>query len=712
MNRFVVLFFFLVISSFCYSQNNKVDSILQKINNAKHDTTKIKGLIKISETLYNSNPDSSVYYISLAQNLSAELIKSSDIIIKEKGIYLHAKALYKSAYFLSGLMKYEKSGRIFRNSIKELNVLISKTDDIKLKSASKYLKANNLSGIADIYLDKGNHSTALEYYIKSQEIIDNLIKIGFLSERETAGLYFHIGMVHFELNNIEKSLNYYEKSLKVSIEFNDKLGAAKCNNNIGIIKLRMNKADEALAYFQKTLTYVVENNILIMQAQVYDNMAECYIRKKEYNKAELYLAKALIITNNLGNRQGEIYVSLGLANLYSTTNKFDKALFYCNRAIEISKEIGAISLEKNAYKQTFEVYEKKKDYKKALFYHKKYKSFEDTLFNKEKNRQIEETEAKYQANKRQAEIDNHKLEIAKKDARLKQKKYQTVAFIILTIVLLIFILVIFISLKHKQRATGHIKKQNKKITDSIEYAKKIQNAAMPSETYMKQIFEDYFVLFKPLQIVSGDFYWAMKKDSFLAFAAADCTGHGVPGAFVSMFGISLLNELSLNSDLKRPDYILEEMRFFLKKSLSQTGEIDEQTDGIDIALCVIDYQSQKLYFAGANQPGYLMRKGKITELIPVMNPVGIYPKEIPFKLQTYSLEEDDIIYLFSDGYADQFGGSINNPKKYTIQRFKRLLEKIYTEPLEKQKEILDIEFNNRKKTNKQIDDVLVFGMKY
>jgi len=712
MIRFFLFFFFVIFSSFCYSQNNKIDSLLQKAENAKHDTTKVKALIKISEILYNTNPDSSIYYVSSAQKLSGELINSSEIVVKEKGIFLHAKTLYKSAYFLSGLMKYEKAEKIYLNSIKELDILISKTENSLLKNKSKILKASNYSGIADIYLDKGNFSIALENYIKSQEIVDELIKIGFLSESETAGTYFHIGLVHFELNNLEKALSYYEKSLRISIEFNDELGAAKCNNNIGIIKLHMNKTDEALKYFERTLKFVIDNNILIMQAQVYDNMAECYIKKGEYEKAELYLAKAIILARKLENKQGEIYVSLGLADLYCTTNKYLKALSYCEQAITISKEIGALSLEKNAYKQIYEVYEKKKDYKMALFYHKKYKSLEDTLFNKEKNRQIEETEAKYQANKKQAEIDSHKLEIAKKDARLKQKKYQTVGFVVLTIILLILILIIYLSLRHKLKASRHIKKQNQKITDSIEYAKKIQNAAMPSDTYLKQIFEDYFVLFKPLQIVSGDFYWAMKKDNFLAFAAADCTGHGVPGAFVSMFGISLLNELSLNSDLKRPDYILEEMRFFLKKSLGQIGEIDEQTDGIDIALCVIDYQTQKLYFAGANQPGYLMRRGKIIELVPVMNPVGIYPKEIPFKLQTYPLEEDDIIYLFSDGFADQFGGSANNPKKYTIQRFKNLLEKIYIEPLEKQKEILEEEFNKRKQTNKQIDDVLVFGIKY
>ncbi len=706
---YILSLFFLTIS---YSQNNKIDSLQQEYKVTKQDTSKIMLLLEIGKEYYYTNQDSSLHYNKIAQNESSLLMTSSEIKIRETGIFLFSQALYEVGYYHLQTMNYFKAEAMLTKAIGNIENLIINTENNKLIKKSKYLKANILSGIADIYLDKGYYSIALKNYIEARSIVDELIKIGYVNESENAGQYFHIGMVHYELKNFKKALLNYEKSLEISKKINYEIGIAKCNINIGIIKLKTNKVNEALEYFDKVLEFVIKEDLIAMQAQVYDNIAECYIKKEEFNKAELYLAKAIVIVRRIENKQGEIYVMLTLTDLYTTTKKYNKAISYCEKSIELSKKIGSLSLEKRAYKQIFSIYQEKGQYKKALYFHVKYKALEDTIFNKDKNRQIEETEAKYQANKKQIEIDNKNIEIAKKDARIKTKNTVTYALVILSTLLILFILYINYSLKLKQKATKHIRTQNKKITDSIEYAKKIQTAALPSEKLLEQIFEDSFVIFKPLQIVSGDFYWAMKKEEYSVFAVADCTGHGIPGAFISIFGISLLNELVLNSDLTRPDVILEEMRFHLKKSLSQTGDFEEQTDGIDIALCIINNKTGELFFAGANQSAYLMRKGEIEELVPVMNPVGIYPKEIPFKMHKRKLEDDDIIYLFSDGYVDQFGGDKSKPKKFTIQKFNNILSEIYTKPLTEQKEILEDEFKNWMHINEQLDDVLVFGIKY
>jgi len=706
---YILSLFFLIIS---FSQNTEIDSLINKYKLLKQDTSKINLLLEIGEAYYYINHDSAQQYNLIAQKKSRLLMESSNNDINEQAIYLFSKSLYRISYIESQKMNYDKSENTYLSAIDNLNKLILNSINKSLVNKSKYLKARILSGIGDIYIDKGYYSIALKNYIEASSIIDELIKDKFVNESENAGQYFHIGMIHYELKNFDKALFNYEKSLEISTSINYELGIAKCNNNIGIIKLNIGKADEALEYFDKVLEFVIEKDILIMQAQVYDNIAESYIEKEEFEKAELYLAKASIIVKKTENIQGEIYVMLTLADLYKITKKYNKAIAYCEKSIGLSKKIESLSLEKKAYEQIFSIYQAKGQYKKALLYHIKYKALEDTIFNKDKNRQVEETEAKYQANKKQKEIESKNLELAKKDASLKRKNTETLILIILAILMMLFIIYIYYSLKLKQKATKYIRAQNKKITDSIEYAKKIQTAALPSEKLLEQIFEDNFVLFKPLQIVSGDFYWAMKKEEYSVFAVADCTGHGIPGAFISIFGISLLNELVLNSDLTRPDIILEEMRFFLKKSLSQTGDFEEQTDGIDISLCIIDNKLGKLFFAGANQSVYLMRKGKIEELMPVMNPVGIYPKEIPFKMHTRELVDDDIIYLFSDGYVDQFGGNKNKPKKFTIQKFNNLLSEIYTKPLTEQKEILENEFKNWMHINEQLDDVLIFGIKY
>lgn len=703
----------LILSAFIVnSQTSKQDSLLNLLKKTNEDTSKVKLLIQIGSSVYNIYPDSVFDYYNQATALAKEIMKSKNEKIKETGNYLYSFCLYEIGYAESMRMNYNESEKHFNKALEYSNQLLKHTESNTIKFSVNELIADIYSGIATVYLDKGYYSIALNNYLKAQKIRNVLISIGKISESETAGQYYRIGLVHYYLKNYSKSLDYYEKSLNICIEFNNLEGIAKCNNNIGIIKLKQNNIDIALEYFNKTLDFALENKSPIIEAQAYDNLANCYIKKKDYSKAELYFAKAMIIAQKHENKQGEIFIMLGLAELCNVMHKYDKSLDYCLKAVDISKEIGSLSLEKAAYSQSYKVYENKGNFIQALNYHKKFKVLEDSIFNKEKNKQIEDAEAKYQANKKQKEIDQQILELAKRDVQINKKRNQNYAFAIAVFMLLVIIIFIYMSLKQKQKTSKFIKSQNKKITDSIEYAKRIQTAALPAEKYLEDIFKSHFVLYKPLQIVSGDFYWAVKKDKYSILAAADCTGHGVPGAFVSMLGISLLNELSLNSDITRPDKILEKMRFILKRSFSQTGEIEEQNDGIDISLCVIDHYTDTLYFSGANNPAYLMRNGKITELEPVMNPIGIYPKEIPFKMQEIKLQKDDIIYLFSDGYADQFGGQSHKPVKFTIAAFKNLLIENYQKPLKEQKNILEKQFLDWQNDHDQIDDVLVFAVKY
>ncbi|MCD4794524.1 MAG: tetratricopeptide repeat protein [Bacteroidales bacterium] len=712
MKKVIILISLILSSFFANSQISKQDSLLNLFNKIKEDTSKAKLLIELGNYYNDIYSDSAIICFNQAIVLSKKITKSKNEKIKETGSYLYVLCMYKIGFAESLKMNYNESEKYFNKALEYCGHLYKYSESNIVKFSVNELKANIYNGIGNIYVDKGYYSIALNNYLKAQKIRDILISAGKMSESETAGQYYSIGLVHYYLKNYSKSLDYYEKCLNICQEFNNLEGIAKCNLNIGIIEAERNNVDIALKHYNKTLDFALENKNPILEAHVYTNLSECYIEKKEYSKAELYLAKAMIIAQKHKNKQGEIFIMLGLSDLYNILHKYDKSLDFCLRAVDISKEIGLLSLEKNAYKQSSTVYENKGNFIKALHYHKKFKKFEDSIFNKEKNKQIEDAEAKYQSTKKQIEIDQQKLELAKRDAQIKKKRNQNFAFTIAVFLLITIIIFIYLSLKQKQKTSKFIKSQNKKITDSIEYAKKIQTAALPSEKYLEEIFESHFVIYKPLQIVSGDFYWAIKKDHYSVFAAADCTGHGVPGAFVSMLGISLLNELSLNSDITGPDKILEEMRFILKRSFSQTGELEEQKDGIDISLCVIDNNSDTLYFSGANNTGYLMRNGNIIELEPVMNPIGIYPKEIPFKKQEIKLQKNDIIYLFSDGYADQFGGQNNKPVKYTIAAFKKLLIKNYKKPLKEQKEILEKQFIDWQNNHIQIDDVLVFAVKY
>ena len=266
-----------------------------------------------------------------------------------------------------------------------------------------------------------------------------------------------------------------------------------------------------------------------------------------------------------------------------------------------------------------------------------------------------------------------------------------------------------------------IENQNKKITDSITYAKRIQDAVLPAEHFITEAGWEHFIFFKPRDIVSGDFYWIAKEDDNIIIAAADATGHGVPGAFMSMLGIAFLNELKeiMHQSKLQSNVILEKLRTKIKNSLKQTGKQNEAKDGMDIALCIINTSNLELQFAGAHNPLYIIRNENteapklqnsenLITIKPDRQPIGIHLKEKPFTNKTIQLEKNDTIYLFSDGYKDQFGGEKGS--KFKSYQFKKLLSDISSKAMNKQKEILINTFEEWKGSLEQVDDVLVMGV--
>ena len=276
-----------------------------------------------------------------------------------------------------------------------------------------------------------------------------------------------------------------------------------------------------------------------------------------------------------------------------------------------------------------------------------------------------------------------------------------------------------------------IKHKNKQITDSIKYASRIQKAVLPSSNILKNHITDCFTFFKPKEIVSGDFFYFAKKNNYLYIIAADCTGHGVPGAFMSMLGVTFLNQIinankntkfnipiidkiientgTLHKKEKNAADILNILREQVKNALNQTGKTQEQKDGMDMAICILDINNHKMQYAGAHNPLYIVRNKKLIEYKADRMPVGVYKKEKSFSNIEVDLKKDDSFYIFTDGFIDQFGGVKN--QKFKTKQFKELLLKINNYPMQKQYEILKQTFNNWKSTIEQIDDVLVIGVK-
>ncbi|PLX24260.1 MAG: hypothetical protein C0599_02555 [Salinivirgaceae bacterium] len=272
-----------------------------------------------------------------------------------------------------------------------------------------------------------------------------------------------------------------------------------------------------------------------------------------------------------------------------------------------------------------------------------------------------------------------------------------------------------------------VQKQN--IVSSITYAKRIQEAVFPQIEKIENYFKDSFVLFKPRDIVSGYFYWIEKIENKIFYIVADCTGHGVPGAFMSLLGISFLNEIVPKNSDASAGVILDQLRDKIKKTLKQKGEKNEAKDGMDLVLCVIDTEMKDLHYAGANNPIYIVRSGNemletsepemirkmeennavLFEIKPNRQPIAIYHKEKPFTTHKVKLLENDVIYMFSDGYADQFGG--DDQRKFMSKNMKSLMLEVYSQDFSSQKQIFDQKIEDWKNGTEQVDDILLGGIK-
>jgi serine phosphatase RsbU (regulator of sigma subunit) len=522
-----------------------------------------------------------------------------------------------------------------------------------------------------------------------------------------ADCYKIMGYCLWRFSNYPESLYYSSLALEIYKKIGDIKNEADTLNNIGAVYMFQNEHQKRLEVNIKCkqLRQVVgdfegvsssEGNIgeTYMEMRDYLNATKCFnnvLSDKNSSPQGLAwayhnLGKIDQITNNLKgalkNFTKGLQISLSvsynvlitdsyieIAKVHIENKHYEKALINALKGLEVSKKIGAKEGERDALKYVAIIYEKLQDYKNAYEYHKQF-NFIDHNINKE------------------AEIE-----------RLKSTQLQ-VAF-------------------------NKIEEQKKEIVDSIKYAKRIQKAVLKREQ-KQDLLQNYFVFFEPKDIVSGDFYWYFEKDNFYYLCVADCTGHGVPGAFLTMLGTSFLNEIiSINNNLL-PAEILTELRQKFIHALNQSQN-SMNKDGMDISLVKFDTTNQLLSWAGANNPIVIIRDKKygrletssklkiiendthlLYEIKPDKQPISISRHLLPFTNHTIKLNKNDRYYLFSDGYVDQFGGKFE--KKYLSINFKKLLLKIQNEDMFSQKRLIKKSFFDWKNQLEQIDDVCVIGV--
>lgn len=557
----------------------------------------------------------------------------------------------------------------------------------------------NDKGIAYDYL--GDYPSALKNFFKALRIQEKRdypnLKAYILS---------NIGLIYSNQEKTDLALQYHNKSLEIRKEINDLSGVSASLNNIAIVYVLMDNYPAALENYLECIRYDNKVGDQIGLSDDYNNIGLCYLEMKEYDKAEKYFFDALEIREKMNNPLfvAQCYGNIGV--LYYNSGRYEAARDYFHQSIEIAEKIGSKEVLRLGYEILVKIETELGNSDEAFANYKLYIAYRDSIDNSENTRLQTELEL------------NYKFEKEKEAERLIREKKEAQAKIILYSVSIGFFLIIIFStlLFRRWKQTTSQKKiieeknklvelKNEEILDSISYAKRIQTAILPSNQHINELLPNHFVLYLPKDIVAGDFYWLEEANGKIFFAVADCTGHGVPGAMMSVVCHNALNRSVREFSLTDPGKILDKTRELIVSELSKSDQ--SVSDGMDISLCVFEKTSKTVMWAGANNPLWIFRNETklFEEWKSNKQPIGVYDDFIPFTTHSIKLESNDRIYLFTDGFADQFGG--DKGKKLMKRAFQNYLKETSSMSMEAQKMALENFFNHWKGDLDQVDDVCV-----
>jgi serine phosphatase RsbU (regulator of sigma subunit) len=679
------------------------------------------------------------------------------------------KTLYSQSYFDTLLKKYsiEKNDSLKIETLSEIlnsceindidkyakitltKILELEKKNLKNKKSMNWLnekKANTYHNIGFYYINKSEPDKALSYYKKSIELSKDNSKIGetcnniayvyqnqgnikksqeyyFLSiqykekAKDTLGsavCYNNIAYNFFILRDSIKGLNYLNKSLKIRKKYNDKLGMGFSYMSLAYYYQNKKKYSYALQLYNLGLNHHLSINEKVGVSAIYSNIANLYLIQNKLDSAQFYFSKSLEIRIKNQDNMGIAGIFTSLSDLYYIKKEYDKMKYYALKGHEIAKKIGYPEILVKTSHQLSNIHAREKKWKEAYDYHVVFKKMNDSLLNDNNKRSTIQAELNYNYDKIKIQdsirsIEKQKILKAKFD---KEKSERRALYIILS---LIFIFAIFMINRFRNSQKKNkiislqknlVEEKNKEITDSITYAKRIQSAILPSTHLIQSALPESFIIYKPKDIVAGDFYWFEVIDKLIFLAAADCTGHGVPGAMVSVVCHNALNRSVKEFKLKNPNEILDKTREIVITEFEKSDE--EVKDGMDISLCVLDLQKKKLNWSGAHNPLWILRNNEIIEFKGDKQPIGKYADAKDFTLHEIPLQTNDILYIFTDGYQDQFGGE--KGKKFKTSQMRDLFLSISEKSMEEQSKIIEQSFELWKGNLEQVDDVCIIGV--
>jgi serine phosphatase RsbU (regulator of sigma subunit) len=634
---------------------------------------------------------------------------------------------------LEGTEKLELLKDISFNELNDRELSLKYAEELirlsELEKNDRYLFSGYLQK-GEYFKKTGDLESALEIFFKALQIaVDS-------RDLNNEGIaYVTIADVYAMMENYSNAERFYTQSIDILRNTTDSIGLASALLNAGDTYYTMGKYEDAMRCFEEAGPIFKQMDYLSGMAYNLGNMGMVYATQGKDSLAKKNINEAIAILEEMGDYYPiAVYLTI-MSDIYLKQDDMEAALDYTHRSLELATASGLKEQIGDAYLQLSDLYEQLGHQKEALQFYKNHILYRDSIKNVEAIQQMADLRTDYEVAQKQIEV----------DLLTRQRQNQKIINILVAFAALLIILLAiglyrrYVFIKHtnvkintqrdeieSQRDEVEAQRdllkthrdllvhQKNEIIESINYAQRIQSAMLPPESYFSELLNEHFILYKPRDIVSGDFYWIRQVKQYVVLAVADCTGHGIPGAFMSMLGMSNLNEIVQRREITQAHEILNELRKQIKHSLRQHGKRDESKDGIDMAIAVLDVKNMKLQYAGANIPLYIISDAggppELQEIKPERMPLGYYhSKDRSFVSHDVELGMGDAFYMFSDGYVDQKGGK--DEKKFLSKNFKKLLLNIHDRTMHDQKEILEKTLSDWMGEHDQVDDLLVVGVR-
>ena len=686
---YILLFFYLPSLS---QENRYIDSV-KLLTNSSVDTVRFWAY---SELVWNLKESDKTNALNYAQKLLSE-----------------ANNVKKNKWIAQG---YNDIGLIYlgNGDFKNAQIVIEKSLQIREKLGNKLDIASSKSKLANIYIEQTQYLKAIKLYNDIIKIYEELNNLNYL-----AYTYNNIAQVYNNLSDFNKSIYYLKKAEELELNINDDYARANTLAVLASNYSELDKLDSSEKYYILAKSLFKKTNSLGLYATTCNNLGRVYRLNNQTEKGISCYLEAINVSESIGDSAGVLFYNTNYANVLIDAEKFKEAESVLTKNLKEAQRLMYSDAELSIYRGFVNLYIQSQNKELADRYFTIYNAAKDSVFSSSLAKQFSEAQTKFDVEKKDLELAKNKIEIESE----KNKRYITYGALLFILVVLAFVIWAFIQKRKNSQILEQKNKQlniaNAEIThqkeelhekqteilDSIHYAKRIQNALLTSKTFLDENLKNHFILFKPKDIVSGDFYWATKYNNSIFFACCDSTGHGVPGAFVSLLNIGFLNEAVKEKDITEPGKIFDYVRMRLIETISD----ENQKDGFDGILIKLEQGTNKIEYTGANNSPMFICAGELKHGYTNKMPVGKGIKDEPFQTFSIELNTNDSIYLFTDGYPDQFGGS--KGKKFKYKQLEELLHLNHSLNLNTQLEILDHTLTEWMGNLEQIDDVCVVGIK-